>query len=204
MKLRNLGLKNYPRDRRGVASLESALGAVVMVTASLLALDLYRLADTQTTIMHVAVSVADTVSREEPPGLTETELRQKMDAFVQSLAELLHKEQFPTSNANIVVAAVYKEPGTALPRALWSKEVVLLGPTNTPLTACQSANQTNEIKIHTNPATLPADFTMADDEIVIVAEVCVEGTSTAFPEAVYAHYIVPSRDDDLASRLGAT
>ena len=44
---------------------------------------------------------------------------------------------------------------------------------------------------------------MEDREIVIVAEVCVERTSTAFPGPAYAHYIVPSRDDNLASRLGA-
>ena len=204
MKWKNPSLKNYLRDRRGVASIEAALGIVAMLTASLLAFDLYRLASAQTTIMHVAVSLADTVSRDEPPGLTEAELRQKMDAFVQSLSELLHQEQFPTANANFIVAAVYKDPGPpASLTALWSKEVVLLGTTN-PLTSCKPANQTNEIKIDTNPVTLPAKFLpMADREIVIVAEVCVERTGTAFPGEVYAHYIVPSRDDDLAPRLGA-
>ena len=203
MKLKNPSLKNYPRDRRGVASIESALGTVVMIAASLLALDLYRLTSTQTTITHAAVSLADTVSRAEPPGLTEAELRQKMNDFVQSLSELLHQEQFPTANASFVVAAVYKEPGNASPTVLWSKEVVLLGTNNTPLTSCQSANQANEIKINANPATLPAGFTMPDREIVIVAEVCVERTNTAFPGPAYAHYIVPSRDDALAPRLGA-
>ena len=65
-------LKNYLRDRRGAAAIELALGTVVMVAASLLALDLYLLAGMQTTTMHVAVSLADTVSREEPLGLTQT------------------------------------------------------------------------------------------------------------------------------------
>lgn len=197
-------LKNYLRDRRGVAAIEFALGAVVMVSASLLALDLYRLASSQTTVAHVAISLADTVSRAEPPGLTEAQLRQKMTDFVESLSELLHEEQFPTSNANFVVAAVYKDPGPpASITALWSKEEVLLPDTTSPLTSCAPANQTNEIEIHTSPVTLPADFTMADREIVIVAEVCVERTNTAFPGPTYAHYIVPSRDDSLASRLGA-
>ena len=68
MKIKNPRLKNYSRDRRGAASIEAALGTVVMVAASLLALDLYRLASTQTTITHVAVSLADTVSRREPPN----------------------------------------------------------------------------------------------------------------------------------------
>ena len=124
MKSKNPSLKNYLHDRRGVAAIEAALGIVAMLTASLLAFDLYRLASTQTTIMHAVVSLADTVSRDEPPGLTEAELRQKMDAFVQSLSELLHQEQFPTANANFIVAAVYKDPGPpASLTALWSKEV---------------------------------------------------------------------------------
>jgi len=197
-------LKNSLRDQRGVAAIEFAFGTVVMVSASLLALDLYRLAGMQTTTAHIAVSLADTVSRAEPPGLTEAQLRQKMTDFVESLSELLHEEQFPTLNAYFVVAAVYKDPGPpASLTALWSKEEVVLPDTTNPLTSCASANQTNEIKIHTNPVTLPADFTMADREIVIVAEVCVERTNTAFPGPAYAHYIVPSRDDSLASRLGA-
>ena len=205
-------LRNYLRDRRGAAAVEFALGTVVMVTASLLALDLYRLAGMQTTVTHVAVSLADTVSRKEPEphvpgGLTEAELRRKMSDFVQSLSELLHEEQFPTSNANFVVAAVYKEPGNTALTAPWSEEVVVLSNATGSLTSCAPANQTNEIEIHANanPITLPERFTrtMADREIVIVAEVCVERTNTAFPGPAYAHYIVPSRDDNLASRLSA-
>ncbi len=202
MKWKNVGLKNYLGDWRGVASIEGAFGTVVMIAVSLVALDLYRLASAQTTTMHIAVSLADTVSREEPLGLTEAELRQKMNAFVQSLSELLHEEQFPTANANFTVAAVYKDPGSASLTALWSKEVALLGTTD-PLTSCGPANQTNEIKLDTDPVALPAEFTMADRETVIVAEVCVERTGTAFSGEVYAHYIVPSRDDNLATRLGA-
>ncbi len=201
-------LKNYLRDRRGAAAIEFALGTVVMVSASLLALDLYRLAGMQTTVTHVAVSLADTVSRKEPAGLTKRQLLLKMYFFVQSLSELLHEEQFPTSNARFAVAAVYKDPGPpASLTMLWSSAVVRRPPSSTsPLTSCAPANQTNEIQLETNPVVLPAGFTladMADREIVIVAEVCVERTNTAFPGPAYAHYIVPSRDDNLASRLSA-
>ncbi len=201
--LKNLSLTHYLRARRGGASLESALGTVVMIAASLLALDLYRLASMQTTTMHVAVSLADTVSRREPPRLTKEELGQKMTDFVQNLSALLHEEQFPAANANFVVAAVYKYPQQP-PAALWREEVVLLGTATSSLTSCNPASQTNEIDIHTDPVSLPPDFTrdMADREIVIVAEVCVERTRTVFPGPAYAHYIVPPRDDLLASRLG--
>jgi len=205
-KLKKPSLKNYLRSQRGGASIESALGTVVMIAASLLALDLYRLASTQTTTMQVAVSLADTVSRKEPVGLTEAQLRQRMTAFIQNMSDLLHEEQFPTSNTSVVAAAVYKNPGPpAALTTLWSQQVTLLGTATSSLTSCSPASQTNEINIHASPVTLPTNFTnaMQDREIVIVVEVCVERTRTAFPGATYAHYIVPSRDDGLASRLSA-
>ena len=204
-KLKNLSLKKYLRAQRGGASIESALGTVVMIAASLLALDLYRLASTQTTTMQVAVSLADTVSRREPVGLTEAQLRQRMTAFIQNMSELLHEEQFPTSNASVVAAAVYKPPPPAALTTRWSHQVTLLGTATSSLTSCNPANQTNEINIHASPVSLPPNFTnaMQDREIVIVVEVCVERTRTVFPGATYAHYIVPSRDDGLASRLSA-
>ena len=93
-------LKKYLRDRRGVASIECALGTVAMLTASLLALDLYRLSSTQTTTMHAAVTLADTVSRDE-----QLEAR-----FVQTLAKFLHQEQFPTSNVVFTGLRSVQEP----------------------------------------------------------------------------------------------
>ena len=152
--------------------------------------------------MYTAVSLADTVSREEP-RTTQAALRQKMDNFVQSLAEFLHQERFPTSDATFVVSAVYKSPDNPAPSVLWTKTVVL-GPDDGQAPEPISCSQ-DEIDINGQAATLPADFTMADhgqNEIVIVAEVCVNRTNTAFPGAVYAHYIVPSRDFSLAEHLG--
>ena len=124
--MKRTSLKNSLRDRRGAAAVEFALGTVVMVSASLLALDLYRLASAQTTVTHIAVSLADTVSRAEPPGLTAMQLRRKMSSFVWTLSNLLHEEQFPTANARFAVAAVYKDPGPpASLTVLWSSPVVL-------------------------------------------------------------------------------
>ena len=54
-----------------------------------------------------------------------------------------------------------------------------------------------------NPATLPAGFTMSPEETVIAAAVCVERARTALPGAARAHYIVPAREDNLATNLGA-
>ena len=190
-------LKKYLRDRRGVASIECALGTVAMLTASLLALDLYRLSSTQTTTMHAAVTLADTVSRDE-----QLEAR-----FVQTLAKFLHQEQFPTSNVVFTVSAVYKSPDnpTARPTVLWT-ETVKLGPDDGQVPTLTSCSGEGEISIDTlnSPATLPDVFTMSLKELAIVAVVCVERTNTAIPGAVFAHYIVPSRAENLATNLGAT
>ena len=198
MNLKNL--KNYLRNRRGVASIEAALGTVVILTASALALDLYRLASTQTTTLHAAVTLADTVSRDD----------QLEAGFVQTLAKFLHQEQFPTSNVVFVLSAVYKSPAdpTASPTVLWT-ETVVLGPEDGQVPTLTSCSGEWEISIDTlnNPATLPTVFTMADHgekELAIVATVCVERTNTAMAGAVYAHYIVPARADNLATNLGAT
>ncbi len=193
MLLKNL--KNYLRNRQGVASIEAALGTVAILTASALALDLYRLASTQTTTLHAAVTLADTLSRDD----------QLKAGFVQTLAKFLHQEQFPTSNVVFVLSAVYKDPAdsAASPTVLWT-ETVELGPEDDPptLTSCSGEG---EISIDTlnNPASLPGVFTMSLRELAIVAEVCVERTNTAIPGAVYAHYIVPARADNLATNLGA-
>lgn len=190
-------LKRYLRDQRGVASIEAALGTLALIAASVLALDLYRLASTQTTTMHAAVTLADVVSRDA----------QLQAGFVRTLANFLHEEQFPTSNVVFVVSAVYKSPDdpAASPTVLWT-ETVTLGPEDgqTPtLTSCSGEGEVN-IDTLNNAATLPDVFTMSLRELAIVAEVCVERTNTAMAGAVYAHYIVPARDPNLATNLGAT
>ena len=192
-----MNLKHYLCDRHGVASIEAALGTVAILAASLLALDLYQLASTQTTTLHAAVTLADTMSRDE----------QLEAGLVQTLANFLHEEQFPTSNVVFVVSAVYKSPAdpAASPIVLWT-EAVTLGPEDgqaPTLTSCSGEGEVN-IDILNNPATLPDVFTMSPKELAIVAEVCVERTNTAMPDAVYAHYIVPARADNLATNLGAT
>ena len=190
-------LKHYLRDRRGVASIECALGTVAILTASLLALDLYRLASTQTTTLHAAVTLADTVSRDD----------QLEAGFVQTLAKFLHQEQFPTSNVVFVLSAVYKSPAdpAASPTVLWT-ETVELGPEDGQAPTLTSCSGEGEISIDAlnNPASLPDVFTMSLGELAIVAAVCVERTNTAMPGAVHAHYIVPARADNLATNLGAT
>ena len=193
-------LKQYLRNRRGVASIECALGTMAMITASLLALDLYRLASTQTSALHAAITLGDTMSR---PA--------QLDAnSVHMLAEFLHQEQFPTLNAVFVVSAVYNDPEnpmdpenpTASPIVLWTERVDLSSDDNENPTpnACDDANKISAAG-QGGTANLPDEFTMSPAELVLVVESCVERTNTAWPGAVYTYYIVPSRNDHLAQEL---
>ena len=201
-------LIQYLRDHRGATSIECALGTMAMITASLLALDLYRLASAQTTSMYAAFTLADTVSRQEEE--TGPALEAKMTSFVQSLAKFLHQEQLSTADVTFVVSAVYQEapqnPGdpTAPPVVLWTKKEIVFSTDDDQ--ADEPECKQDEIGIETKGglAQLPDAMTLSPGEVVIVAEVCVERKRTAIPGAVYAHYIVPSRYYDLADRLGTS
>lgn len=167
------------RDCRGSVSIECAIGAVVMLTASALALDLYRLASTQATVMHSAVTVADSVSRD-------TEL----DAmFIDTLAEFLYVDQFDPADAAFVISAFSHETGST--SVLWTKEVFLGTDAATDLADCSQVSEHGS-------ASLPAELAMEDGEVVVVAEVCVE---RAGEDRIYAHHILPSRADE-AGRAG--
>jgi hypothetical protein len=168
-------IKSWIHNRRGSVSIECALGAVVMITASLLALDLYRLASRQATVMHSAVTLADYASRDGELNPT----------FIERLAEFLHTEQFATADAAFVLSAVRQDAHAAT--VLWAK-AVLLGPdAATDLADCSQVGGQGET------ATLPAIFTMMPGEVVIVAEVCVEQVMRTSTKVLYAHYILPSR-----------
>lgn len=196
-------LKKYLRDRRGSTSIECAFGTAAMIAASLLALDLYRLASAQTSSLYAAVTLADSVIRQ---GETETgqvlENKNKMTAFVQSLAKFLHDEQLSTSNASFVVSAVYMPEDSDNPTVLWTEKKVFYGTEDGEADEPQCSEQ-DKIKIEPEGglAQLPDGFTMEPDEVVIVAKVCVERTNTTIPGTLFAHYIVPSRDLNLVVNL---
>ena len=168
-------LRSWIENNRGVASIECAVGTVLIITASLLALNLYRMADTQATVTHSVFTLADYTSRDDEVNAT----------FIEKLAEFLHAEQFAASDVAFVVSAIRQDAEDG-PTLEWTKQV-LLGPNAAAeLTDCSKITQDGTV-------TLPTGFTMIANEGVIVGEVCVELTTTTGTEVVYAHYILPSR-----------
>ncbi len=177
-----MSIKNWIRNSRGSASrgsasIECALGTVAMLTASFLALDLYRLAGTQATVIYAAATLADYTSRDEEVNAT----------LIDRLADFLHTEQLTASDAAFVVSAVHQNAGTST--LLWTRQVLLGPDAATELADCSRVTQGGAV-------TLPTEFTMMPGEVVIVGEVCAElTTSVGGTEVLYAHYILPSRAD---------
>lgn len=168
--------RRFLRNTRGVAALESAIGAVVLVTASALAFDLYMQVTMPPTGVNAAVTVADYVSREEKPAATQ----------IEALAKFLHQESFPQVAVAFVATAVQGKTAPQKPTTLWSK-VVAVGPnatSDTDLAACSQVTGEN------NTATPPDALKLEADEIVIVAEVCVKQADGV----AYYHHILPIRE----------
>ena len=160
---------------RGAAALECAMGTVALVTASLLVFDLYRLSDSQATAVNSAVTVADYTSRETA-----------LDSdYIRDLEQFLYNNQIAPSNAAFVVSAVEQQDEG--PQVVWLKRNLFgsNAASDTGLANCGKIGSAN------GPATLPAEFTMSADEVIIVAEVCVRQDD----ELLYQHHILPTRED---------
>ncbi len=163
----------FLRNTRGAAALESAIGAVVLVTTSVLAFDLYTRATATATGLNVAVTVAEYVSREAKPKASE----------LAALAEFLHGKFFPQADAAFVVVA---GQGSADPDQIWAEEWIkkdmFFGQNaSTDLAECSQVARDGP----------PAALGLEAGEIVVVAEVCVkhgDGVS-------YYHHILPTRSD---------
>jgi len=151
--------RRFLRNTRGAAALESAIGAVVLVTASTLALNLYTSVATIPTGLNVSVTVADYVSREGAPKRSE----------MAALATFLRGEFFPQADAAFVVTAVQ---GTTGGNQKWTWSKLILADSSAPpdpdLATC------SKVAGASNTATLPTVLALQAHEIVIAAEVCIK------------------------------
>ena len=143
-----------------------------MATTAALGLDVYQQARTQAHLRQVAAVYADYVSRD-------TDLSQ--DALY-SLADFLHEAMLDPLPAAFFVGAVEKAAPDAAPSVLWVINHV--GSTNDPdLDKCHQI-------LPNATANLPDEFTMEDNEVAVVAEVCVKQDNG---DLAYAHHILPAR-----------
>ena len=185
-------LHHFVGDARGGASIELALGALVLISTSMLCFDLYSRIKADTAVARMAVSMADYVSRDADPDGDE------MNALGNYLYE--HELGVP-ANVVYVVTALHQPPGDPRPGAavLWSDDTIRIGdPTVTAELAVQCAHHVAEGGV----ADLPDDFTMSDDEVLVIAEVCARLTREGFLTGkfiagdIYRLHALPARDPD--------
>ena len=185
-------LRIFARDPRGAASIELALGAVVLVSVSALCFDLYSRIKADTAVARIAVTMADYVSRDAAPD------GRAMDA----LGRFLHEHELGVpADLVYVITALHQPPGDPRPDVvvLWSDDTIKIGdPAVTGNLAAECAHYVAEGGI----AALPDGFAddMADDEVLIIAEVCArltrEGSLTGRFVAgdIYRLHALPARE----------
>ena len=175
--------------RSGAASIELALGAVVLITVASLSFDLYTRVGADTASARMAVTMAAYVSLDPAPSVTQME----------KLAEFLNAHELGVP-ADLVyaVTAIHKPAGNPV-AVLWG------GPH---LLHFGSATVTNELAERcprfvdrsTPPVpVLPSHLSMLEDGVLIATEVCVrlkrEGSLSGRILAgdVYRFHILPAR-----------
>ena len=181
----------FARNSRGASSIELALGAVVLFSVSALCFDLYSRIKADTAVARMAVTMADYVSRDVTPDGNE----------MKALGEFLHEHELSVPAALVyVVTALHQPPGDPLPavQVLWSDDTIRIGDTEaTEEIASVCARFADD-----GNATLPDGFTMVEDEVIVIAEVCARLTREGFLTGnfitgdIYRLHALPARDPD--------
>ena len=189
-------LRIFARDSRGAASIELALGAVVLISVSILCFDLYSRIKADTAVARIAVTMADYVSRDVAPDGDE----------IKALGEFLHEHELGLPAALVyVVTALHQPPGDPRPDVdvLWPvdtiNDTIRIGD---PAVTEELAEGCAHFVADGGGAALPDGFTMSDDEVIIIAEVCVRLTREGFLTGkfvagdIYRLHALPARDPD--------
>ena len=185
-------LRGFTRDTRGGGSIELALGGLVLISSSLLCFDLYSRVEADTAIARMAITMADYVSRDVDPDGDE----------MKALGRYLHANELRVpANVVYVVTAIHQPPGAPRPDAvvLWSDDTIRIGD---PATTADIAAECARFVGDGGAADLPDGFTMSDDEVLVIAEVCAGLTREGFltdkliTGGVYGLHALPARDPD--------
>ena len=183
-------LRSFSCDARGSASIELAIGAVVLLTTLAACFDLYARIKANTAGTRAAVVMADYVAGSVTPDGSE----------MTALGEFLHGHELGIpANVVYVLSAFRQPPGDPAPALalLWSVDTIRIG--DSAVTAELAGSCPRFIGENHNPA-LPDGFTVAAGEVLIVAEVCArltrEGSLTGrfIAGDIYRLHAAPVRD----------
>ena len=181
----------FVRGTRGGAAIGLALGVSALISTALLGFDLYSRIKAGSTAGRMAVTMAEYVSREAAPE----------GAQIDALAQFLREQELGLPADVVYVISVIREPAGADPATVSWVDTVRFGDTTKTGTMAGSCGR---FGAEGGAATLSADFTMAEREVVVIVEVCAqlrrEGSFTGLIAGdVYRLYVLPARDSDLAS-----
>ena len=183
----------FVRDARGGASMELALGSVVLLVAALLCFDLYARVSAETASMRVAATMADYVSRD-----TDTQ-----GPDLVALGEFLHAHELGIpADLVYVITALHRQSAADAPpdvEVLWSSADIRIGDNLDVL-----ADDCSRYVDTGGNAALPGAFVagMRAGEVMVVTEVCArlrrEGSLTGrfIGGVIYQAHAVPVRDPD--------
>ena len=184
-------LHGFARGPRGSASIELAIGSVVLISAAALSFDLYSLVKADTAVARMAVTMADYVSRDADPDGNE----------MKALGAYLYDHELGVpANLVYVLTALHQPPGDPRPdvAVLWSDDTIRIGDsTATEEIAARCAHYVAD-----GGAANLDGFPMADDEVLVIAEVCARLTREGFltgefiAGGIYRLHALPARDPD--------
>ena len=196
-------LSSWLRDRRGSTSVEFVIGSVLIATATVGGLDLYRAIGTRSLALHAANTMADYVSLEAAPS----------KKFIEDLAAFSYRKEIAqASKAAFVVSAVSRDVATdevSDPPVVqqWSHEIAIgENPESPPVAFGRSCGRAFS-ELADEKGALHA-LGMQPGEMVLLVEVCVMLPSGAFvsgplladnlfPKFFYQHHIFPVRGDHM-------
>lgn len=181
-------LSSWMRGTRGSVSVEFVIGAVLIVTATVGGMDLYRVIDAQSLSLRAASTVAEYVSQEPAPSAT----------FIDDLAKFSHRNEVALpSEAVFVVSAVGRADATTTdpdPPVVvqWTRTVAIGEDPNSPprdlAASCGQLGDSGDV----DPAMLTA-LGMEPGDMVVVVEVCLKLLPRAFVGGgVLADYVFPT------------
>ena len=183
----------FARDGRAAAGIELGIGAVAVLAAAVLALDVYSAAGARTASARVASTMADYVSLEAAPDGDQ----------MAALGRYLYDKEF-NAPAELVflISAVQQPPGDdAAAVALWNDDTIRIG------AAEETATLVQEFKVRGQQGWRKAllgqgddrSIVLAPDDVVVVVEVCAkllrQGTLTSrfVTGNIYRLHALPAR-----------
>lgn len=142
--------RRFVAERRGIAAVEFALVAPVLILFLLGTAEIAIYALLQLKVQHAADSMADLTARE--PELTAAKLNDLFDA----VAHIVAPANAPADR--VVIVTCTGSRGSAVPHVLWRRS------------GAGTLSATSEIGTVNGRAHLPEDLVVRDGETVIVAE----------------------------------